>query len=564
MMKFDISRRALLGGSVAAGVGALFLGSEVAANAAEVLPGFPAGISARRDRFRSWDGVITTEPLWTSEPRSQSDVVAIVNWAALSGYKVRARGYMHSWSPLTVERGTLEGERVILVDTTKYLTAMEVPASNRVRVETGARMDTLLDFLHTNGSALASAPAPGDVTVGGVIAVNGHGTAVRAVGEQRVAGQSMGTMSNLVTSLTAVVWDAATAQYAARTFGREHPDVKALLTGIGRTFLLEVTLQTMPDYKLRSQSTTELPASKLFASPESAGSQSLSSLLDKHGRVGLIWYTFTEYPWVQTWTVSPRKPLLSRPTVGPYNYPFADNLPAPATTLLGQLISGQDWVAPAFGAAVLTATSAGLTTTLARDIWGPAKDIIHFVKPTTLRVSAGSHAVVTTRANVQRVVHEFSEWVRGALADFASRHEYPLNSCVEIRVTGVDSPGEVDVPGAQTPALSAARPVDGHPDWDTVVWLDALTLPGTAHEFEFFAQMEAFIRQNYTEWALARPEWAKRWATTEQGSWTDQTVIDTDIPAAFPEWEWVRSTFDSHDPHRLFTNPLLDRLMPPR
>jgi len=559
-----ISRRGLLGTAAVAGAGFLLLGSERPARADDVLPGFPSGIGIRRDRFRNWDGVIVTESLWTCEPRRQDDVVAVVNWAREHGFTVRARGYMHSWAPMTVTPGKAQPTNVILVDTTVNLTAMSSPAAGRVRVEAGARMDTLLAYLGKRGEGLASAPAPGDVTVGGVVAVSGHGTAVRAAGEKRQRGQSMGTVSNLITAFTAVVWDPASSTYVARTFTRDHPDAKAFLTSIGRVFLLDVTLQTMADYSIRARNTTSISVSELFAAPSAAGARSLTKLLDTHGRVGVIWYTFTDCPWVQTWSVTPQRPLLSRPTTGPYNFPFADNLPEPVTTLIGRVGSGQSWLAPQMGVAVLAATTAGLLATGARDMWGPSRNFIHFVKPTTLRVSAGSHAVITSRSNVQRVVHEFATWITAKLKEYAARDQYPLNSCVEIRVTGTDTPSEVDVAGAEAPALSAAAPVDGHPDWDTVVWLDALTLPGTPHEYAFYAEMEAFVRRTFSGWALARPEWAKRWATSADGSWTDEAVMQKDVPAVFPLWEWTRSTFDRYDPYRLFTNPLLDALMPPR
>lgn len=557
-----VSRRTLLRSAAAGAAGALLTGIETPALASDVLPEFPDGISVSRRTFENWDGVVTTEPLWTATPHNADDVVKIVNWAVEQGYTVRPTGFRHTWSPLTVMPREDSDTRTVLVDTTTHLTSMSIPQEHRVTVGAGTRMDTLLEYLHENGAALASAPAPGDVSVGGVLAVNGHGTAVHAAGEKRADGQVMGTMSNLVTEFTAVVWDEETGAYTARTFDRSHPDAKAFLTGIGRVFLLEVTLQTMDDYSLRCECVTHIPQQVLFAEPSKAGPNSLSSLLDRHGRVGLIWYTYTTFPWVQKWTVSPRKPLLSRKTRGPYNFPFADNLPDSATRLVSNIVSGAIHLAPTFGATVESITAAGLTASGARDMWGPAKDFLHFVKPTTLRVSAGSHAVVTRRADVQRVVHEFSTWFTSAQTRYRKRGKYPVNSCVEIRVTGVDTPAEVDVPGAEAPALSAARPVDGRPELDTVVWLDALTLPGTPDEYDFFAEMEEFIRSHYADYCVTRPEWAKRWATTTYGSWTDKHVMGEVIPAVFPEWEWARSTFDRYDPHRLFTNDLLDRIMP--
>ncbi|MCK4212250.1 hypothetical protein KJR58_24470, partial [Escherichia coli] len=39
-------------------------------------------------------------------------------------------------------------------------------------------------------------PAPGDLTLGGVLAIDGHGTGIPAQGESRLPGQSYGSPSN--------------------------------------------------------------------------------------------------------------------------------------------------------------------------------------------------------------------------------------------------------------------------------------------------------------------------------------------------------------------------------
>ncbi len=556
-MPAPVSRRAFIGGLSAAG-GLALVGTQPA-GAAEVPSGFPASISLYRELYSNWDGVITADKLLTAAPRNSGDVLAVVRWARTAGWTVRARGYRHSWSPLTVAAGTAASAKVIVLDTTKHLTAMSTPAANRVTVQAGARMDTLLAHLGRSGYALAAAPAPGDVTVGGVLAVSAHGTAVPAAGELPVKGQTFGTMSNLVTSLTAIVWDQAQGTYVERVFPRTHPDCAALLTHVGRAFVTEVTLQVMADHKLRCRCWTDIPAKELFAAPGRTTSRSLSSLLDRSGRVGVIWYTYTDRPWVQEWSVTPNRPLLSRPTIGPYNFPFADNLPDAVSSLVARIVNGSGQLAPQFGQTVQSVTSLGLTATGARDMWGPARHFINFVKPTTLKVSAGSHAVVTSRASVQRVVHEFSEFFTTRLAAYQARGSFPVNSCVEIRVTGLDRPDEVDLAGAVAPALSAARPVEGHPEWDTVVWLDALTIPGQSEEYAFFAELEHFLRTNYTSYAAVRPEWAKRWATTEVGPWTDKAAM-REIAQSFPDWGATMATLDRLDPHRVFTNPLLETL----
>lgn len=558
----EVSRRSALGiaaSAAAAGV----IGVRTPASAAEGPPGFPQDVRLYREVFQNWDGVVRTDPLWTCAPRSPGAVAEVVNWAHAKGYAVRPRGYRHSWSPLVADESAKQDDAVVLVDTTRHLTSMTMLAPDEVRAQTGVRMDALLEFLHRNGRAITNAPAPGDVTLGGVLAVSGHGTSVPAEGERVLPGQSFGSLSNLVTSLTAIVWDEHAGRYTQRRFDRADPRCAALLTNLGRAFVTEVTLRVIPDYQLRCQCHTDIAIDELFAHPDRVTERSLTKLLEDSGRVGLIWYAFTEHPWVQRWTRTPERPILSRPVLGPYNFPFADNLPSPIPQLIGRMVAGNDWIAPEFGATMLQVTNAGLTATGAWDMWGWAKDFIHFVKPTTLRVSAGSHAVVTARKNVQRVVHEFSEFITATVAKYREKGQYPLNNVVEMRVTGIDTPDESIAPGALAPTLSAASPIAGKPEWDTVIWLDALCLPGTPHEFEFFTEVERFIRRNYAGYARVRPEWSKRWATTGEGAWTDQRVFREVLPASFDHWDSALSTLAELDPGRVYRNALIDRIMPP-
>ncbi|NNG39259.1 FAD-binding protein [Flexivirga sp. ID2601S] len=552
----EVPRRSLLAGVAASGLPVLL--GVTPATAAERPAGYPTDASLYREVFRNWDGVVVSSALWTCAPRTRAELLAVVNWAYGAGWTVRPRGFRHSWAPLTVADGATD-QQVLLVDTTQCLTATRMEG-DAVRTEAGTRMDTLFAFLHQQRRSLLAAPAPGDVSVGGVLAVGAHGTGIPAKGEAHAPGRSFGTMSNQVLELRAIAWNPATGRYDEQTFSRSAPEAGALLAHLGRAFVTEVLLQTVPDYNLRCQSYTDIRSTELFADPSKVTSRSLTSLLDKAGRVGVIWYTFTQYPWVQVWTPTPNRPLLSRPTTGPYNFGFADNLPSPVPQLMGQLIAGMYWVAPAFGGAVLGTTASALTMALARDLWGPAKNFINFVKPTTLRVSAGSQAVVCRRADVQRVVHEFAESFSARLSAYQSRGQFPVNSCVEIRVTGVDDPADVATPGARVAELSPARPVDGRPELDTVVWLDILTMPGTAHEFDFFAENEQFIRTNYASYAVVRPEWSKRWATTPAGAWTDDAAMRGPIPAAFPQWDAAWATLDRLDPHHVFASELTTRL----
>jgi hypothetical protein len=64
-------------------------------------------------------------------------------------------------------------------------------------------------------------------------------------------------------------------------------------------------------------------------------------------------------------------------------------------------------------------------------------------------------------------------------------------------------------------------------------------------------------------------EWSKGWGYTGAGAWTNAEVIGTRIPASFTQGMAADAGFrtavdmlDRLDPHRVFSTPFLDRLMP--
>jgi FAD/FMN-containing dehydrogenase len=392
---------------------------------------------------------------------------------------------------------------------------------------------------------------------------------VPAAGETTPPGGSFGSVSNLVLSLTAVVWNPTRRRYQLRTFSRADPEAKALLTHLGRAFLTEVTLQVAPLQHLRCQSFTDISTATLFAPPASAGPQSFAGFLDRAGRVEVIAYPFTDRPWLKVWTVRPTKPRASRRVRRPYNYPFSDSVPELASDLATRLISGEGEATPIFGQVMYGLTAAGLTALQATDLWGPARATQHYIRAATLRLSANGGLVVVPRSQVQRAVSELWTAHQARVARYQARGRYPINGPVEIRTSSVDSARDVLLPGAEAPALSAIAERRDHPEWDTAIWMNMLSFPGTPHVNDFYAETEAWARANYASYGHAGQEWTKGWAYTASGPWTDDDAFTTTIPDGFragrstdEDWDWVRRTYDALDPHRIFANPLLDRLLP--
>lgn len=533
--------------------------------------GFPSGITLYQQAYINWARDIAVDPMWTCAPATPADVVTVCNWARTQGYKVRPVGAMHNWSPLTVAAGA-SCPNIILVDTKQHLTAVSVNTSSTpktVTAQTGILMEALLTTLEASTLGVNACPAPGDLTLGGALAIDGHGTAVPKTGETLVSGQTYGSLSNLIRSLTAVVWDAASSQYLLRTFQRTDAGCTALLTHIGRAFITEVTLQVGTNQHLRCQSWFDKTAAELFAPAGSSGN-TFTSYLDSAGRVETIWFPFTPKPWLKVWSIAPSKPWTSSQVNQPYNYSFSDGIDQSIVDSQAQAVLNDPTTTPNFGLTQYNVVAAGLVLTSTWDIWGWSKNTLLYIKPTTLRVTANGYAVLTSRANVQRAINEFYVMYSAKLAAYQANGQFPMNGPVEIRVTGLDQPADVvGISGAPSPQLSALRPRPDHPEWNVAVWFDILTIPGTLYANQFYSEVEQWMYSNYASYGSVRVEWSKGWAYTTSGAWTGATALSTTIPnslrtgqAAGDNWDTATATLDSFDPSRLFSSPLLDTLLP--
>lgn len=553
-------------------------------------PEFPAGIPVELQDYSNWSKTIVVSQLWTCAPRCADDVVAVCNWAKTRSpaWQVRPKGAAHGWSPLTVVEATPPTADVILVDTTQSLKTLKfIPATGgapaMVHADAGARMQNLLQFLQyqdggkgsASGFAFPHVPAPGTVTVGGVLAINGHGTGVPSANEDLPS--PYGSISNQIIAFTAVVsGDAAPFDYKLKTFQRGDPDAPALLVHAGRAFIVSVTLQVTDNFNLRCQSFMNIPAETLFAAPTGSvpPAGSLADYLKASGRVEAIWFPFTDDPWLKVWTVAPTQPSGSTPVYQPYNYAFADNLPAWVASMIKEITTVTPeltpWFSQRFADFTKLALSFGLT-----DLWGPSMNTLLYVQDGTLPVTANGYAIQMKRADVQQAVHDFAQQFQAMVASYKAQGRYPVNAPLEIRVTGLDDPSRVYTPpggSAATPLISALTfdAVAQANGYDCAVWFDVLTLPGTPSADDFYAELEAWLVARFkAPGARLLAEWSKGWAYTSAGGWTDPAFlagIRTTFTAgrsAADSWDAVIATLRKYDQANLFSNALLDRLFLP-
>ncbi|PHM73215.1 cholesterol oxidase substrate-binding domain-containing protein [Xenorhabdus kozodoii] len=541
-------------------------------NQADGLLNFPNDIEWEYRYFNNWSHEIKVAQVPCCIPNSIEQVLAVVNWAWKQNYKVRAIGQSHNWSPLILTPKTDVPKNIMLMDLQPHFTQIDIEQSSPVSIvkaQTGVLMEALMTQMEEHGLGFTATPAPGDLTLGGVLAIGAHGTATKTLDEENEVGHTYGSLSNSILSLSAVVWDETNQQYVLKVFKRTEPDCAPLLTHLGSALILDVQLQAGKNQRLRCQSFTEIPADELFSfsQDQEINKQTISHFLDKSGRVEVILFPFTREPWLKVWSLAPEKPDTSVEVSTPYNYPFSDNIPDTVSNILDAFINVFPALTPELGKLQYSYVNAQLSFG-GKDLWGWSKNLLLYVKPTTLRVTANGYAVLTRRTDIQRVLSVFYTQWKTLLGEYAVDGKYPINGPIEVRVTGLDTPSEVVSEDAVTPSLSPLRPRPDKPEWDTAIWLDVLTFPETEHATDFLRKFEQGLFQAFNgTYASVRVEWSKGWAYSENAAWEDENILTKLIPASFTDGQpadnnWISaiSLLNKYDPHRIFRSPLLDKL----
>ncbi|OTA19765.1 FAD-linked oxidase [Xenorhabdus beddingii] len=534
---------------------------------------FPKDVKWEYRNFSNWSQEIKVAQVPCCIPNSVDQVLAVVNWAWKQKYRIRPIGQSHNWSPLILKPKADPPKNIMLMDLQPHFTQIHIEHSSPfsiVKAQTGVLMEALMSQMEEQGLGFTATPAPGDLTLGGVLAIGGHGTAIKARDEKNEPGHVYGSLSNTLLALSAVVWDEDSKQYILKHFQRTESDCAPLLTHLGSALILEVQLQAGKNQRMRCESFTHIPATELFAfsqDKEGEDQQNVSHFLDKNGRVEVILFPFTEKPWLKVWSLAPEKSRSSEEVTHPYNYPFSDNVPDFVSKSLKTILNWLPSLTPTLGKAQYHYIKICLCF-FRKDIWGWSKNLLLYVKPTTLRVTANGYAVLTRRADIQRVLSVFhTQWLT-LLKEFTADGKYPINGPLEVRVTGLDVPSEVTHEGASVPSLSPLRPRPDKPEWDVAVWIDILTFPGTKYATEFLHKFEQWLFKQFNgDYASARVEWSKGWAYSKNAAWEHEEVLTKIIPSSFNEgqpttnnWASTVSLLNKYDPYHLFRTPLLDKL----
>lgn len=96
---------------------------------------------------------------------------------------------------------------------------------------------------------------------------------------------------------------------------------------------------------------------------------SLSTFINNSGCVEVIWFPFTEKPWLKVWIVTPTKPFWVKEVTSPYNYPITDNIPEVLSELIGNIQNAQSELTQLLGKALYSLASTSINLTLIHKIW---------------------------------------------------------------------------------------------------------------------------------------------------------------------------------------------------
>ena len=561
--------------------------------------------------FLNWSRQIDIPNVVAAKPLDAESLITVVNAAVSENMKVRPFGQMHNWSPLAITNAASSADTFVLIDMSAFneITMIEQqPDYGIVTVGAGVLAEDLYAFLDTQksesasptGYAFSNTPAPGGITVGGMMTIGGHGTGVEYT-DSTESKSFNGCISNTILSLTAVVWNDDLATYELREFTREEQETAAFLVHVGRAFIIEYTLQAVPNYYLRCTSYTYIGWQELFAPNADDSEFTVTNLLNKYGRLETIWFPNTETPWLKIWQQAEEQPSGSLATEGPYNYPFSDSIPAIATDLISGVFDLLPEFIKSFGPLQLSIVKLGLAGNLsaeslsdelaetdlseepydleqtpnqsvsAADIWGPAYHTLLYVQETTLRVTANGYAVIVPRSQVQEVLNNFSNKYLELVGEYEANDLYPVLGPVEFRFTGLDGVQDLRADSAQPPALSAVSPENGEApeltgiteDGLVAVWLDLLTIPGASGSADFYHELETWLFENYPA-IRNRVEWSKGWAYTADGAWQNQDLIQQTIPDSFANGNMTMAQakviLNKYDPAKNFATELAESI----
>ena len=158
------------------------------------------------------------------------------------------------------------------------------------------------------------------------------------------------------------------------------------------------------------------------------------------------------------------------------------------------------------------------------------------------------------------------------ISRFSSDLKWPMNGPIELRVSSLDAAEHISTENGKSPSrpvisIMASDSLSEKNGWDICIVVEITTLPISDSLNMFYSQMEEWILDTFTSnFARARPDWAKGGAYTSDGPWTNQAVLSyiresfTLGRASDDNWQWQTTTLEKYDSKNIFQSIMTSQL----
>ncbi|HEY9667330.1 MAG TPA: cholesterol oxidase substrate-binding domain-containing protein, partial [Coleofasciculaceae cyanobacterium] len=503
-----------------------------------------------------------------------------------------------------------------------YPPALKTAGAKLAIVSPGSSMLEFSEGLANQGYYLCIPTAPGILSVGGVVAIAGHGSGVPSAASDSldIPDYAFSTVSNQMVWMDVIAYNSTTGQYELTRVSRNDPPTSekwaAMACSLGKCFSVRMAFLVYPlqkgNLKARILQLNHFIQAGTLLGADGTAEGSLQYLAQNYGGLEPIqfptysraFYEGKDFVWTKTWSYHPtnsdfttvkvfHQDPITKKTVAsnldqswysevnqPFNYPATagisctesvaiidgvKNLPATTPLLTGAsaATTGKDNVTGGGYSGIPVGN--GKT-----GFWSDKNlNVYYFVEPDTLRAYDWSYGVLCHIEQIQGVVNTFHTVSLQLLQEFENKGDYPLMTAGEVRLVGLDSS---PANGWSYPALSTASPgllPTGIAATNMVcVYLSWLSSAVQPTYWEFCSQLEdlLFFGANPAlgdyPWA---PEWSKAWGCNQQGPYQSDAKLAR-VRANFNQgantdgFAKVANILQAADPNNLFYSRMIGRL----
>jgi FAD/FMN-containing dehydrogenase len=181
--------------------------------------------------WRNWVGNQAFTPAYVAQPRSEADVLRVLQFARENNLGVRAQGAKHSWTAIVPTAG-------VLVDFDAFNDVVVLDkAALQITIRPGMRIKQLTAILHQNGMSLANQGDIDSQAIAGAVMTATHG-----------AGRRLACMSTQVVSMRIATASGEVLDLSAQS----EPEVfRAARVSLGMFgLILSLTIQAVPGYNI--------------------------------------------------------------------------------------------------------------------------------------------------------------------------------------------------------------------------------------------------------------------------------------------------------------------------